>query len=233
MAISSRGAPRRAAGRPSRRRSSWAARRATRPSRAASSRPVRFSSPGTCAAAAMRWTRKVRRRPVVDRGRVHAESADAAFLHEELGRAPRRTTGSAGVTRRSACRRRSSGCGRATAPTSPFLRRTIAPARNRAVRGLPALHVGGREAVIRILRRLRRDVENDGGRDEPANGHFLGALPRLREVNGSVEVRAAVLRACRGNSTSRTNRPESCPSRASSARRPTAMSASRASSRRR
>ena len=136
--------------------------------------------------------REILRRSMVDRGRVDSEGADASLFHEQFRGLPsvRREVELRGVVRR----------------VVPEVLESIRPAgrptgsekddralRNRPVRGLPGLHVRGREAVVAVVLRFRGNVDDDGGRDEPPDGDGLRALPAFEEVDRRVEVRAAVL----------------------------------------
>ena len=75
----------------------------------------------------------------------------------------------------------------------PVRSSTIAPAGTGPWRASQALHVGRGQPVVGVGRGLRADVDHHRRRDQLLERHGFGAPPVRREVDGRVEVRAAVL----------------------------------------
>jgi hypothetical protein len=130
-----------------------------------------------------------------------------------------------------ACRRRGSASRRASACSSRCAAaRSCRPRWRRSV--LPRRDVGGCRAVVGIRGGLRGHVDHHRRGDQLLERHAGPSRAPLREVDRRVEVRAAVLRACRTSSPCRRSPRRSCRALARSAGTSTALSASTASSRR-
>ena len=67
------------------------------------------------------------------------------------------------------------------------------PGRNRAVFDFPSSHIIHGESIIRFKRRRLTDIDNHSRSDEPVKRHFTQRHAGLCEMDGSVDMRAAVL----------------------------------------
>ena len=73
---------------------------------------------------------------------------------------------------------------------------TIAPSGIRPVLALMRLDVAGCHEVIRVLRRLGRQVDDNAGTDQLIYWQPVHRQRALGKVNGGIDVRASMLRRC-------------------------------------